>query len=80
MCAARRPRNRRRGLEWHPNGPIVLAGCEDFCAWMWNASDGNLMQVFAGIRGRFQDNFRKMGRLFYGIVRTVVFSVESGEG
>ena len=39
------------GLEWvrwHPKGDVVLAGSEDFTAWMWNARDGALMQVFAG--------------------------------
>ena len=39
------------GLEWvrwHPKGNVLLAGSEDFTAWMWNAADGALMQVFAG--------------------------------
>jgi ribosome assembly protein SQT1 len=53
-------------LEWHPNGPIVLAGCEDFCAWMWNASDGNLMQVFAGHSGSVScGQFSKDGKVVF---------------
>jgi len=24
---------------------VLLAGSEDFTAWMWNAGDGSLMQV-----------------------------------
>jgi ribosome assembly protein SQT1 len=36
------------GLEfvcWHPKGPVVLAGSEDYSAWMWNAKTGACMQV-----------------------------------
>ena len=39
------------GLEWvrwHPKGNVLLAGSEDFTAWMWNAENAELMQVFAG--------------------------------
>ncbi|CEF97263.1 G-protein beta WD-40 repeat [Ostreococcus tauri] len=35
-------------LSWHPRGRVVLAGSEDFTAWMWNGDDGALMQVFTG--------------------------------
>lgn len=30
---------------------MLLAGSEDFTAWMWNADDGACMQVFAGHSG-----------------------------
>jgi len=42
------------GLEfvcWHPKGPVVLAGSEDYSAWMWNAKTGACMQVFTGHSG-----------------------------
>ena len=32
-------------LSWHPRGDILVAGSEDFTAWMWNASSGAVMQV-----------------------------------
>mmetsp|Transcript_35280 Transcript_35280/g.48973 ORF Transcript_35280/g.48973 Transcript_35280/m.48973 type:complete len:418 (+) Transcript_35280:412-1665(+) len=38
-------------LSWHPRGPVVLAGSEDFSAWMWNATTGACMQVFTGHSG-----------------------------
>ena len=34
-------------VRWHPRGPVVLAGSEDFSAWMWNATSGACMQVCA---------------------------------
>jgi angio-associated migratory cell protein len=53
-------------LQWHPHGPVLLAGCEDFCAWMWNASDGNLMQVFAGHSGSVScGQFSKDGKVVF---------------
>jgi WD40 repeat protein len=33
-------------LAWHPRGDVVLAGCEDFSAWMWHASTGACMQAW----------------------------------
>lgn len=33
---------------WHPKGDVVLAGSEDFTAWMWSASDGCYMGLFSG--------------------------------
>lgn len=39
------------GLEWvcwHPYGSVVLAGSEDFTAWMWSATDGAYMALFSG--------------------------------
>ena len=35
-------------MRWHPKGNVLLAGSEDFTAWMWNADNAELMQVFAG--------------------------------
>ena len=32
-------------LRWHPVGDFVVAGSEDFTAWMWNASLGKCMTV-----------------------------------
>ena len=32
-------------LQWHPRGTVLLAGSEDFSAWLWNVSDGSCMQV-----------------------------------
>lgn len=32
-------------VSWHPRGDVVLAGSEDFTAWMWNAQSGDMMQV-----------------------------------
>ena len=34
-------------VRWHPRGDIVLAGSEDFTAWMWNATTGVFMQACA---------------------------------
>lgn len=38
-------------VQWHPRGHVVLAGAEDFTAWMWNADSGGCMQVFTGHAG-----------------------------
>ena len=32
-------------VAWHPRGDVVLAGSEDFSAWMWLARSGDCMQV-----------------------------------
>ena len=32
-------------LQWHPRGMVLLAGSEDFSAWLWNVADGSCMQV-----------------------------------
>lgn len=32
-------------VAWHPRGDVILAGSEDFTAWMWNAQSGDMMQV-----------------------------------
>lgn len=32
-------------LQWHPKGNVLLAGSEDFSAWMWSAETGIMMQV-----------------------------------
>lgn len=32
-------------MHWHPRGHVLLAGSEDFTAWLWNAADGSCMQV-----------------------------------
>ena len=32
-------------LRWHPRGAVLVAGSEDFTAWMWNADSGQCMQV-----------------------------------
>ncbi|DBA96558.1 TPA: hypothetical protein ACH3X1_015429 [Trebouxia sp. C0004] len=38
-------------VSWHPRGDVVLAGSEDFTAWMWHAQSGDMMQVFYGHTG-----------------------------
>ena len=38
-------------LQWHPKGSILLAGCEDMTAWMFNAEKQQCMQVFSGHTG-----------------------------
>ena len=35
-------------LCWHPVGDVVVAGSEDFTAWMWNAPQAKCMTVSAG--------------------------------
>lgn len=32
-------------LCWHPRGDVVVAGTEDYMAFMWNAGSGVTMQV-----------------------------------
>lgn len=32
-------------LCWHPRGDVVIAGTEDYMAFMWNAGSGVTMQV-----------------------------------
>ena len=32
-------------LQWHPRGNVLLAGSEDFTAWLWNAQNGACMHV-----------------------------------
>jgi WD40 repeat protein len=36
-------------LQWHPRGAVLVAGSEDFTAWMWNTDSGQCMQVAAGV-------------------------------
>ena len=31
--------------QWHPKGDVILAGSDDFTAWLWNAQNGTCMQV-----------------------------------
>ena len=38
-------------VDWHPRGPILLAGAEDGSAWMWNAEKGVCLGVFAAAAG-----------------------------
>ena len=35
-------------IKWHKKGNVMLAGCGDCTAWMWLATTGACMQVFAG--------------------------------
>ena len=42
-------------LSWHPRGDVLVAGSEDFTAWMWNASSGAVMQVLPAPHGRCAD-------------------------
>ena len=35
-------------LQWHPRGSVLVAGSEDFTAWMWNTDSGQCMQVADG--------------------------------
>ncbi len=32
-------------VDWHPRGDIVVAGSDDFTAWLWNAQTAACMQV-----------------------------------
>jgi len=50
-CQLEGPAEGLEFLKWHPRGPVVLAGSEDYSAWMWNASTGACMQVFTGHGG-----------------------------
>ena len=47
-CISEGPGGGLEWVRWHPKGNVLLAGSEDFTAWMWNAGDGSLMQVFSG--------------------------------
>ena len=38
-------------VQWHPRGNVLLAGSEDFTAWLWNAQTGACMHV----RGFLED-------------------------
>ena len=38
-------------VAWHPRGDVVLAGADDFTAWMWQAATGQCMQVRAAGSG-----------------------------
>lgn len=38
-------------LAWHPKGTVLLAGSEDMMAWMFNAAQQQVMQVFTGHAG-----------------------------
>lgn len=41
-------------IEWHPKGPVLLAGCGDGTCWMWDASPksgGAVLQVLGGHAG-----------------------------
>ncbi|KAI8915601.1 quinon protein alcohol dehydrogenase-like superfamily [Gorgonomyces haynaldii] len=35
-------------VDWHPRGPVLLAGGEDGSIWMWQIPSGQCMQVFTG--------------------------------
>ena len=38
-------------IQWHPKGSVLLVGCEDMTAWMFNADKAQCMQVFSGHTG-----------------------------
>ncbi|KAL2610081.1 hypothetical protein R1flu_028654 [Riccia fluitans] len=38
-------------IKWHPRGNLLLAGSEDFSAWLWNADNGRCLTVFTGHSG-----------------------------
>lgn len=38
-------------VKWHPRGHLILAGSEDFTAWLWNANSGACLNVFSGHSG-----------------------------
>ncbi|KAI9205088.1 WD40-repeat-containing domain protein [Polychytrium aggregatum] len=35
-------------LDWHPRGPVLLAGSADGTIWMWQIPSGTCMNVFSG--------------------------------
>jgi outer membrane protein assembly factor BamB len=35
-------------MDWHPNGPVLLAGSADGTIWMWNVVKKVCMSVFSG--------------------------------
>jgi len=35
-------------LEWHPSGPVLLAGGNDGTIWMWKLPSGQVMHVLSG--------------------------------
>ncbi|KAJ1551486.1 hypothetical protein HK096_010207 [Nowakowskiella sp. JEL0078] len=35
-------------IDWHPRGPVLLAGAKDGSIWMWQIPSGNCMNVFSG--------------------------------
>lgn len=37
-------------LDWHPKGPVLLAGCGDGTAWLWE-KNGTMIGVLAGHNG-----------------------------
>ena len=38
-------------LEWHPRGPVLVAGASDTTVWMWKLPSGAEMNVFNGHTG-----------------------------
>jgi len=51
-------------IDWHSQGPIILAGGRDGTVWMWLASTGECMQVFTGHEGTVTcGKFTSNGRL-----------------
>lgn len=38
-------------LAWHPKGTVLAVGSQDMSAWMYNAQQGQCMQVFTGHSG-----------------------------
>ena len=50
--------------QWHSKGNAVIAGSRDGTIWMWMATDGSCLQVFAGHEGGVsQGCFSKDGKL-----------------
>ncbi|ORX80566.1 WD40 repeat-like protein [Basidiobolus meristosporus CBS 931.73] len=38
-------------IDWHPVGPVIIAGASDGTVWMWHGVTGACMNVFAGHNG-----------------------------
>jgi WD40 repeat protein len=41
-------RSRVRGLAWHPSGQFLATGCHDMNVYVWDSSNGSLLEVLKG--------------------------------
>ena len=57
-------------LQWHPRGFVLLAGSEDYTAWLWNVSDGSCMQVHVSGKAQRQASRAEHASRFAGFCGT----------